>query len=434
MAATEFWLRPLDPLFFGPPQSFSAGEAHHASSAFPPSPWTLQGIVRTHLLKTATLDYRLADRGTAARQEREALVGPPDALPDGWRLAPPVPVVEVEDEDSYDPPYLDAWFPVPRFLFHPPDGRNGPPVRGVVLVDGISESSWDFADDRTASWVQRGEALVVGPPPGEGDSKPLRGWIDAGNLRWSLTGHGSWSSAGHHEDLPPFVKRERQVGVAIDDSLGTAHDQLLYTRQRLRFAEGSGLWSCLDIDSAHDRPSPDALRHGIAHAGNRVRPVELVRPPAKSDDWAAVERPHDLPAPLSGKAPDEKLRVWLYLASPACIAADQSRPQIHAGAGSGTDVRVRAAFVGPPEVHGGLSMASGASRGNQMLVPAGSVWLIELTGGEPAERKRVLEALHGGYPLANPHNPRERAHAAFGFGRTFVGIGPDPFPAAARQE
>ena len=434
MAATEFWLRPLDPLFFGPPRSFSAGEAHHASSAFPPSPWTLQGIVRTHLLKTTMLKYRLSERGPAARQEREELVGPPDALPDGWRLAPPMPVVEVEDKNSYDSSYLDAWFPVPRFLFRRPDDRNGPPVRAQVLVGGISNSSWDLADDRTASWAQRGEALVVGPPPGEGDPKPLRGWIDARNLRWALTGHGSWSSAGHDADLPPFVKRERQVGVAINDSLGTAQDQLLYTRQRLRFAERSGLWSRLDITSAHDSLRPDALRQGIAHAGNRVRPVELVCPPEKSADWRAVERPHDLLAQLSGKAPDEKVRVWLYLASPVFITADQSSPQIHTGAGSGVKVRVRAAFVGPPEVHGGLSMASGASRGNQMLVRAGSVWLIELTGGPPAERERILKALHGGYPLADPENKDECVHAAFGFGRTFVGIGPGPFLASARQE
>ena len=434
MAVTEFWIRPLEPLFFGRPQSFRAGEAHHASSAFPPSPWTLQGIVRTHLLKSAQLEYSLAGRSPAARQEREALVGRPDALPDGWRLAPPVPVMEVEDENSHAPPYLDAWFPAPRFLFHPPDGGNGPPVRAQVLVDGIGDSSWDFADDRTESWTQRGEALVVGPPPGEGDPKPLRGWIDARNLRWALTGQGSWSPAGHDADLPPFVKRERQVGVAIDDSLGTAQDQLLYTRQRLRFAERSGLWSRLDIDFADDRLSPDALRSGVAHAGNRVRPVELVGAPDKSDDWQAVERPNELLAQRSGEASHERVRFWLYLASPVCIAGDQSRPSIHAGTGSGVEIRVRAAFVGPPEVHGGFRMASGVPRGNQMLVPAGSVWLIELTGGQPAERKSVHEALHGGCPLANPKKPPECAHAAFGFGRTFVGIGPEPFLATARQE
>ena len=40
------------------------------------------------------LEYSLADRSHAARREREALVGSPDALPAGWQIAAPVPVEE----------------------------------------------------------------------------------------------------------------------------------------------------------------------------------------------------------------------------------------------------------------------------------------------------------------------------------------------------
>ncbi len=424
MARTEFWLRPLEPLFFGPPRSFFAGEAHHASSAFPPSPWTLQGIVRTHLLKSARQDlaYGLADRRPAARRERETLVGSPDTLPPGWQLGAPVPVEEQEVDDE---PRLNAWFPVPRFLFRRSGSGNGPPVRARVLIDDTSDSSWDFADDRLASWAERSDAVVVGPPPDTGDPTPLQGWVDAGNLRWALTGQGKWSPGGHDGDLPPFVRRERQVGVVIDDSAGTAQDGSLYTMERLRFQERSGLWSSLDIDRADARIDPDKLRNGIAHAGRRVRPVQLGSSPEKSSDWQAIEHPDEWLMKLCGRESDTKARVWLYLASPVCIAADQDRPRLQVGAGTGIEVRVRAAFIGPPELHGGFSMASGASRGNQMFVPAGSVWLIDIEGDRRSERARVLRALHGGYPFADPRNNRDAtAHAAFGFGRTFVGGGP----------
>ena len=440
MARTEFWLRPLDPLFFGPPQSFLAGEAHHARSAFPPSPWTLQGIVRTHLLKSAQqdLDFSLADRSQAARRERAALVGAPDALPAGWQLRSPVPVEEREVDDE---PCLHAWFPVPRFLFRRSDRGDGPPVRAQVLIDESSDSPWDLADDRTASWADRGDTVIVGPPPDAGEPTPLQGWVDANNLRWALTGQGNWSPQGHDENLPPFVRRERQVGVAIDDQVGTAQDRMLYTLERLRFRDRSGLWSSLDIDRVHGGLHPDRLRNGIAHAGRRIRPVELAPAPEKGRAWQALERPDESLTRLAGDDSDRKVRVWLYLASPAYIAAEQDRPRIRfeVGAGSGVTVRVRAAILGAPELHGGFSMASGASRGNQMLVPAGSVWLIEIEGGQPAERVRVLRALHGDYPLADPRNdPEAREHAAFGFGRTFVGIGPaagsERYLAAARQE
>ena len=425
MARAEFWLRPLDPLFFGPPRSFLAGEAHHAQSAFPPSPWTLQGIVRTHLLRSARQDlgHSLDDRSQSARREREALVGLPDALPAGWQLRSPVPV---EEQDVDDEPCLHPWFPAPRFLFRRSDRGDGPPVRAEVLIDAVGESSWDLADDGIASWSDRDDTVIVGPPPDAGDPTPLRGWVDADNLRWALTGQGSWSPQGYDEDLPPFVQRERQVGVAIDDRAGRAQDRMLYTLERLRFRERSGFWSSLEVERVQGGLHPDRLRNGIAHAGRRLRPVELAPAPEKCRAWQALEYPDDWLTRLAGDDPDRKVRVWLYLASPVYIAAEQDRPRIRVdvGAGAGVAVRVRTAILGPPELHGGFSMAAGASRGNQMLVPAGSVWLIEIEGGQPAERVRVLRALHGEYPLADLRNdPEAREHAAFGFGRTFIGIG-----------
>ncbi len=423
MPRTEFWLRPLEPLFFGPPRSLLAGEAHHASSTFPPSPWTLQGIVRTHLLKAArpNLDHRLADRSPPARREREALVGSPVALPAGWRLGPPLPV---EERDEDDEPRLQAWFPVPRFLFRRSDRADGPPVPAQVLIDGVSDSGWDLADDRIAAWEDRNHAVVVGPPPDADAPTPMRGWIDASNLRWALTGQGAWSPDGHADDLPPFVRRERQVGVAIDDKTGTARDRMLYTMERLRFRERSGMWSSLDVDRVPAGLQPDRLRSGIAHAGRRARPVQLAPAPEKSRDWQALERPGEWLTGLAGEESEGKARVWLFLASPVYLPADQDRPRL-IPVGGVVDVRVRAAFVGQPELHGGFSMASGASRANRMLVPAGSVWLLDIEGGQPADRARVLRTLHGGYPLADPWNdPDAEADAAFGFGRTFVGIGP----------
>ena len=423
---TDFWLRPLDPLFFGPPRSFRAGEAHHASSAFPPSPWTMQGIVRTRLLESADRIYSLGDRSEAARREREALVGSPDALPHSWRLAPPVPVAATEDDR------LEAWFPAPGFLFRRRYSPHEAPARARVLVDGTGRTPWRLVGDG----ADRGDTVVVGPPPDADSPKPLRGWVSAGNLHWALTGQGGWSPEGHRDDLPPFVRRERQAGVAIDDREGTAQDQMLYTIERLRFREGSGLWSSLHIERTGSRVDPAALLSGVAHAGSRARPVELGPAPAMSRNWQAVERGEGLLPELAGGASGERpasaigvdgnVRVWLYLASPVHIDKDQDRPRVHTGAVPGVEVRVRAAFVGPPEVHGGFSMASGASRGNRMLVPAGSVWLIDLAGSRPDERAAILGGLHGGYPLADPSDENATAHAAFGFGRILVGIGPEP--------
>jgi CRISPR type III-B/RAMP module-associated protein Cmr3 len=403
--ATEFWIQPLEPLFFGPPNSFTAGEAHHTSSMFPPSPWAFQGIVRTHLLGAAERQYGLSDSRADAVQEREELIGTPDAMPGGWRLSPAVPVVMEERRGLND--RLQSWFPAPRFLFAP-YGKDASPLRAQILpVHG-----WEILDD-TASWESRGNALVMGPPPSETKARPLRGWVDSTNLRWALTGRGSWRPEGYQKDVPPFVKRERQAGVAIDDQSGTARDQLLYTMERLRFKEKSGFWGKLETPRTDPRLRVDALRRGLGQAGRRARSIEFGYPPEKHEDWQAIEEGADLPQEVPADGPGA--RFWLYLASPVFIGANQSAPELRRMPGSDVRITVRSASLGRPAIIGGRTIKNGVARGNRPHVPAGSVWLIELSGGNPQERASVLRWLHGG----NPAGPE--AETSFGFGRTFAG-------------
>ena len=83
----DFLVRPLDTVWFRGPRPFVAGEDSSDPGLFPPTPWTFQGLVRTHLLLAALPgDLDLADRRTIIE-----LVGPPDRLPEGWRLEGPFP-------------------------------------------------------------------------------------------------------------------------------------------------------------------------------------------------------------------------------------------------------------------------------------------------------------------------------------------------------
>ena len=53
----EWRLRPLDTLFFRGPLPFTAGESVFLHSEFPPSPQTIQGMVRTALLEAHGIDF-----------------------------------------------------------------------------------------------------------------------------------------------------------------------------------------------------------------------------------------------------------------------------------------------------------------------------------------------------------------------------------------
>ncbi|MDN5862973.1 MAG: type III-B CRISPR module-associated protein Cmr3, partial [Salinisphaera sp.] len=102
----DFLVRPLDTVWYRGPGPFSAGEDSFDPGLFPPTPYTFQGLIRTRLL-LASLP---GDLGHANLAEIEKRVGPPDQLPDGWRVEGPFPACERADG------YVEPWFPAPRFL------------------------------------------------------------------------------------------------------------------------------------------------------------------------------------------------------------------------------------------------------------------------------------------------------------------------------
>ena len=194
----DFLVRPLDTVWFRGPRPFVAGEDSSDPGLFPPTPWTFQGLVRTRLLLTA-LDGDLdrADRRTIAE-----LVGPPDRLPEGWRLDGPFPAAERGDGA------LEPWLPAPRFLLRaeaggdPARARPAPELRPAGILSGLAA-----------------ERVLVGSPRHGG--RPIGGWVSAGNLRWALTGEGAWDRQGHRRDLPPVVTAEVRTGVRIERGSAT---------------------------------------------------------------------------------------------------------------------------------------------------------------------------------------------------------------------
>ncbi|GAA0597299.1 type III-B CRISPR module-associated Cmr3 family protein [Caenispirillum bisanense] len=131
MTAVSFLIEPAEAVAFGPPKSSVAGEAHHIRSQFPPSPRTVQGLIRTRLLLGAEPRPDLGN--LAAAPAIAALVGPPEALPEGWQLRGPFPaaLVPAPPEVATDPDeagqVLSPWVPAPRFLLG--RGKHGDATR-----------------------------------------------------------------------------------------------------------------------------------------------------------------------------------------------------------------------------------------------------------------------------------------------------------------
>jgi CRISPR-associated protein Cmr3 len=110
---------------------------------------------------------------------------------------------------------------------------------------------------------------------------------------------------------------------------------------------------------------------------------------------------------------------WLLALTPARLA-EPLRPAVRLPLSGAASVVIRGALIGPPLTLGGYELASHRSRPNRSYVPAGSAWLLQLRGGDRSSRAEALRRLHDAHPLG------PSAEAGFGFGHTFVGLGPEP--------
>ena len=388
---TPFLLRPLEAVYFGPPASMPAGDAHRGESLFPPTPRTWQGIVRSRLLAAARPALDLNDWSRAAREQRRRLVGPPERLPDGWQLAPVLPADTARGETR-------PWVPTPRFLLRSATSST-PVIAHPMPADDCGETDLGAAGTRAM--------LAVGAPEA-GEIRPCAGWLDARNLYWALGGPGSWSPDGHSTTLPPFVAYERRSGVEIDGRRHAAKHGLLYFLRTVRFRPDSGLLGELtgELDSALPE---DALHTGLARAGRGGRLAAFERAPQPADTWRDLRAGRHLP-----EAVPDGTRFWLVTQSPARLESPHD-PTVRIPLPAGVTIEFCAALTGRAELIGGYDMTSGSPRANRGYVPAGSAWLLRVRGSSDSARAAARRALHGAYPLG------DREEARFGFGYTFVG-------------
>ncbi|CAN95844.1 unnamed protein product [Sorangium cellulosum So ce56] len=413
-----FLVRPVDWVAFGPPRPNTAGETHRRATELP-GPTTFQGIVRTALLAASGDDF--SDRSRAARDARDALVGGPDALPEGWQLKGPFLTEIVETPHG---PRARPWVTAPRFLM----GTVREPSCARLLrspdVDGRPSALDDSSPDAPP--------LLLGAPS-LNSAKPrhLGGWLSPRGLRWALAGGkhlAEWRPVDHApaRDLPPFVRQQALAGLEIDAGTGTARDGMLFFADVLRFRDRSGIAGWLSAPLPSRIPSDALTRGDLAACGWRSRPAVLEELPPVDLDFAHLLEGRHLPV----EVPEDQ-GFFLVAATPvqckgdglSAAASVEEDLRRNARLPEGVEVRVLAALTGPPRVIGGLLAASKVPRPNRSYWEAGSSWFFVLRGGGAgasgaAARGEALRRLNDAHVLG------DRGEASFGYGHTLVAVGP----------
>ncbi|KYF57863.1 hypothetical protein BE04_20310 [Sorangium cellulosum] len=419
----------MDWVAFGPPRPNTAGETHRRATDLP-GPTTFQGIVRTALLAASGDDF--SDRSGAARDARDALVGRPGALPEGWQLKGPFLTDVVETPHG---PRARPWVTAPRFLM----GTHREPLRARLLrspdIDGGPSALDDSSPDASP--------LLLGAPwQRSAKPKPLGGWLSPRGLRWALAGGESltaWRPVDHAPGLPPFVRRQELAGLEIDAGTGTARDGMLFFGDVLRFRDRSGIAGWLSAPLPPSIPRDALTRGDLAACGWRSRPAVLEELPPVDLDFTHLLEGRHLPVDV----PEHQGFFLVALTPVPCkgsglsaVASVEADLLLNAPLPGGVTVHVLAALTGPPRVIGGLLAASKVPRPNRSYWEAGSTWLFVLRGGGAgasgaAARGEALRRLNDAHVLG------DRGEASFGYGHTLVGVGPtvdvEMVQAAARR-
>ncbi|MBN1607872.1 MAG: hypothetical protein JW940_14640 [Polyangiaceae bacterium] len=379
MRTDGFLVEPIDTIWLGGGVPAAAGAGDTTSTAFPPTPWTFQGVVRARLLfATAGSD----GVQSFSRSRIEQLVGMSDALPVGWALRGPLVVHTRRDRAGL--PYLEPWVRCPHGLLRrPPTDAIEAPTRAWPISEQASKAmlSGSSRDPDAAAPL----AGFLGPV----ELRPLRGWITLSGLRWALTGQGEWTESDYYHfstNLPPVVEPEVRVGIELDSSTGTARDQALYTGTHHRFAPSAGLFGRLVWDQA-EIPG-DALRTGTAPLGRKGRLVRFESaslPPALD---AFIDGEHLGAAEL----PNGKLGLRVVLLTPTPCTREGlpcALPELSEGT-----INLVAAMPVFGAL-GGFDRARNGPRPVRRVLLPGSAWLFEIEGGTADGRTDAARRLAG---------------------------------------
>lgn len=379
---TLWHFTPLDTLFFRDGRPFDAGETQAATSRFPPSGYTLQGAVRTALLRGQGVDPAAFARAAQGRAPAEgqmgrllAAIGNADGL-GNLRLCGPFVTCNRE-----------LLFAAPLDLYRAKDGlgrlQPGPPV------------PCDLGAVRLPTAVATG-------------IKPLEGyWLPAGAMARLLAGALSLAPADLFPLFPPkgrprdaLAGEEYRIGLARDNQGRTARSGLLYSATRVRLREGVGLAVVVDgLD-----PGLLPAQTMVQQLGGEGRLAELAVVPAPSGPgdplWPTAPplSPADgilrfrliltTPALLHGEAPGEDKPGWLPRGFTRTTAGGAT---VWRGELGGVRLTIVSGCISKAVRLGGWDLARGEPRPLEPLIPAGSVYFCE---ADSTQRDAVLR-LHG---------------------------------------
>lgn len=327
------FIRPRDVWMFRDSKPFSAGQNFVARSMFPPTPQTMQGVLRTHYLETRGVDFRAYAQRRVDSRILEAVGGPAtnDHPADIGALQIDGPFVAKAARGR-----IERFYPAPLDLLWSSESK-----RYALLQP--SEAQPDFyTEPPFEGWR---------PLDGGGAGyKELDRWMDQRQFDRYL--HGEIAGLGTLTEESSLFTFEERPGLSVDHRTRTNTKSLYYRARFVRPHDDVGLL-------VHVSPDLFDAGHGPIAIGGESR----------FGDYTVADVPEIKPAATKGR-----LRVILltpaYFSGGVFPRERDWSPWVGGG-------RLVSYVVGRPQLISGWDVARNQPKPLRHYIPAGSVFFFE---------------------------------------------------------
>jgi CRISPR-associated protein Cmr3 len=393
----QILIEPSDVLLFRDGRPFSAGEGHRARSIFPPTPNTMQGVIRSKVLSDRCGRYETYKNGCNDCEKKSNCtisdeIGRPAQNGRGSYGNLQIRGAIIA---KYEKSKLTAYFPVPADVVEVKEkseqrDHSKPRLRFLQPLSQKLYGDNDLSDDLQAKllplWTQ--EKTPVEGVQGYWEQKDLQNYL----LQ-------NYPSVTQYTKADKLFLRESRYGIDVDNARQTVKEGQLYQTEFIRCEKNIGLYT--EVDGVSDLGG-----NLIAIGGeNRAAQCHHLK---KKIDWEQFTQEID-------KQLQKSDGFKIYFATPTIFDVGWlpnwlSKNDL-SGAYHGIQVQLVAASIPRYQTIGGWDVAYNRPKPTNRAIPAGSVYYFT-SDVKPSE---IVKAFHW-QNIAD-----ESSDAQIGFGLAFVG-------------
>ncbi len=406
----QILIEPSDVLLFRDGRPFSAEDGHRARSIFPPTPNTIQGVIRSKVLADRCGRYQEYKNGCWGCPEQNNCtipneIGRPAANGKGNYGEMYLKGALIA---KYQPPDVTAYFPVPADVVQVKEKNNSatsPQLQSLKPLQQQLPGQNDLPFSLLPLWTP--ETRPVEAIEGYWTHKEMSDYL-LGKCPNDFT------------KVKELYDKEARLGIEVDNSKQTVREGRLYQAEFVRCQDKVGLY--LEIEGIKQlSATPDSDR-GIMAIGGENRAASYLKTPKL--DWGNLNNQ------LKDSFKDS-CGFKIYLATPGIFENNNFDSQkgqgwlpswlkteiingtvYIKGEYNGIFVELVAAAIGRYQTIGGWDIAYNRQKPTHRAVPAGSVYYFTTT----ASPEKVLKAFHW-QNLAEDEQERQ-----IGYGLSLVGI------------